>query len=82
MLGRDVAVEHHAEVVESVLLDGASVGAHARLRRVIVEAGVRIPAGATLGYGEVADPARRDLTPGGITVVPAPLTGDPAPLPV
>jgi glucose-1-phosphate adenylyltransferase len=71
VLGSGVRVEHHAEVIESVLLDGVVVGPHARLRRVVVDAGTRIQAGAVLGYGRIdgALPAR--MTDGGVTVVEA-----------
>jgi glucose-1-phosphate adenylyltransferase len=47
--GRDVRIGPGAAVVESVLLDGAVVGAEARLERVIVEEGAYVPARATLG---------------------------------
>ena len=56
VLGSGVFVDHHAEVVESVLLDGVTVGPHARLRRVIVGEGVHVPAGAAVGYGATRAP--------------------------
>ena len=77
VLGPDVAIGAGAEVVESVLLEGAVVGADARLRRVVVEEGVVIPPGAVLGYGETVPPRAvwPDLheSAGGVLVV----TGSP-----
>lgn len=73
VLGFGVFVDHHAEVVESVLLDGVSIGAHARLRRVIVGEGVRVPAGALLGFGRDDTPGTH-VTAGGLVYVgPAPV---------
>jgi len=73
VLGRGVRVEHHAEVIECVLMDGAVVGAHARLRRAVVEAGVRIPPGALIGYGSERCPLPVQTTAGGVAVVSQPI---------
>jgi len=69
VLGKGVRVEHHAEVIECVLMDGAVVGAHARLRRVVVEAGVRIPPGALIGFGRDRCRLPVRVTAGGVAVV-------------
>lgn len=48
VLGRDVRVDDHAEVVGSVVQRGATIGAKARVRGSIVGAGASIGEGATL----------------------------------
>jgi glucose-1-phosphate adenylyltransferase len=53
MLGAGAVVESGAEVDDSLLLDGCQVGAHARVRRTVLAPGACVPAGATLGFGDV-----------------------------
>jgi len=57
-------------VEESILLDRVEVGDGARIRRAIVDKGVKIPAGTEIGYDREADKARFIVTPGGIVVIP------------
>lgn len=68
-----------AQVEDSILLDGAEVGAGACLRRTIVDEGVRVPAGARIGFDPVEDAAFGHVTPGGVTVVTS--AAFPAPVP-
>jgi glucose-1-phosphate adenylyltransferase len=58
-----------ARVEESILLYGAEVGPGAHLRRVIVDEGVRVPAGARIGFDPVEDAAFGHVSPGGVTVI-------------
>ena len=51
------------------LLDGVDVGRHARLHRVIVDKGVRLPAGIELGLDAEADRARGFVVEDGLTVL-------------
>jgi glucose-1-phosphate adenylyltransferase len=46
------------------------VGRHARLRRTIVDKGVVIPPGTTIGYDEAEDRRRFTVSENGIVVVP------------
>ncbi|GAA8847553.1 glucose-1-phosphate adenylyltransferase [Helicobacter pylori] len=70
VLSPGVFVHSYSEVRDSVLLDGVDVGRHARLHRVIVDKGVRLPAGIELGVDAEADRARGlHVTESGITVV-------------
>ncbi|HEY5626408.1 MAG TPA: glucose-1-phosphate adenylyltransferase, partial [Nitrospira sp.] len=50
VIGRNVQIEHGAEVDECVILDGAKIGAKARLRRVIVDRFNVIPEAAEIGF--------------------------------
>lgn len=56
VVGADVVVGECAEVTRSVLLDGAVVGAEARLDGVVVGIGGSVAAGSVLGPGSVVPP--------------------------
>jgi glucose-1-phosphate adenylyltransferase len=69
VLSPDVRVNSYAHLEDCILLDGAVVGRHARLRRVIVERGVSIAAGTVIGWDPAADRQRYRVSEGGVTVV-------------
>ena len=48
---------------------GVNVGRHARLKRAIVEKGVRVPEGAVVGYNLRQDAKRFRVTESGVVVV-------------
>ncbi len=71
LLFRRVRVNSWSRVENSVLFDDVDVGRHAKLKNVIVDKEVKIPAGLELGYDLEADRARGlTVTPGGVVVVP------------
>ncbi len=70
ILSPEVYVHRHAEVTESILMDGAEIGRGARLQRVIVDEGVRIPDGFAIGLDRGEDEKRFVVTEGGATIVP------------
>jgi glucose-1-phosphate adenylyltransferase len=69
ILGPSARVNSFAHVEESILFDGVEVGRHARLRRVIVDKNVEIPARTEIGYDLEAD-ARRFTVVDGVVVIP------------
>jgi glucose-1-phosphate adenylyltransferase len=69
ILGLRVRVNSFSSVSESVLFDDVDVGRHARIRRAIIDKGVTIPPGTTIGYDLAADRARFEVSDGGIVVV-------------
>lgn len=70
VLSPGVFVHSYSRVRDCVLLDGVDVGRHCELDRVIVDKGVRIPAGMRLGVDREEDLARGlQVTESGITVV-------------
>lgn len=69
VLAPEVRIHSYSHVEESILMDGASVGRHAHIRRVIVEKDVHIPEHAVVGYDLREDAKRFRVTPGGIVVV-------------
>ncbi|HWE26933.1 MAG TPA: glucose-1-phosphate adenylyltransferase [Polyangia bacterium] len=69
VLSPQVRVNSFAYVEESIILDGVDVGRHCRIRRAIIDKGVRVPANTEIGYDPEAD-ARRFTVSDGIVVVP------------
>ncbi len=70
VLSPNVRVHTGAEVHQCVLLDDVDIGRDAKLRRVIVDKRVPIPAGAVIGYDLDHDRARFTVSENGIVVVP------------
>jgi glucose-1-phosphate adenylyltransferase len=69
VLSPRVHVHEDCEVDECILFSGVEVGVGSKLRRVIVEEGVRIPPGTVIGFGN--DAREFKTSPGGIVTVPA-----------
>lgn len=70
ILGLRVRVNSFSNVSESILFDDVDVGRYARIRRAIVDKGVVIPPGTTIGYDPEEDRRRFVVSDGGIVVVP------------
>jgi glucose-1-phosphate adenylyltransferase len=70
IIGPGVRVNSFAWVEESILFEGVDIGRHARVRRAIIDKGVRVPPGISIGFNPEED-ANRGLTvsPRGVTVV-------------
>ena len=69
VLGPQVRIHSFAQVEESILFAGSSVGRHARVRRAIIEKGVHIPDHAVIGYDLEHDAMHHRVTEQGIVVV-------------
>ncbi len=61
IIGAGCRVNSYAQIEDSILFDDVEVGRHSRIRRAIIDKGVRIPPGTEIGYDPVAD-AERGLT--------------------
>jgi glucose-1-phosphate adenylyltransferase len=70
ILGPRVRVNSFSRVTDSILFDDVEVGRYARVRRAIVDKGVAIPPGMTIGYDAEKDRERFTVSEGGIVVVP------------
>jgi len=71
VIGRNVQIEHGAEVDECVILDGAKIGAKARLHRVIVDRFNVIPEAAEIGFAPDRDRKQfATMTKSGLVVLP------------
>lgn len=69
ILSPDVFVDSSAEVYESLLFPGVTVGHGAKLRRCVIDKNVRIPPGYEIGFDPVADRERFTVSDRGIVVV-------------
>jgi glucose-1-phosphate adenylyltransferase len=70
VISTEVRINSYAMVEDCVLMSGVEVGRRARIRRAIVDKGVKIPAGYEVGYDIKEDRKRFDVTPGGVVVIP------------
>jgi glucose-1-phosphate adenylyltransferase len=70
ILGPRVRVNSFSRVTGSILFDDVEVGRYARVRRAIVDKGVVIPPGMTIGYDADQDRERFTVSEGGVVVVP------------
>lgn len=70
IISPDVRVNSYALVEDSILFDGVDVGRRARVRRAIIDKGVKIPAGFEIGWNHDLDRTRGfAITAEGLTVV-------------
>ena len=69
VLFSSVRVHSYACVQWSVLLPGVQVGRHARVKRAVIDRDCSIPDGMVIGEDPMADAARFEHTPAGITLV-------------
>ncbi len=70
VLSPRVRTNSYSYAFECILMEGVDVGRYAKLRRVIVDKGVRIPPKTQIGYDPEEDAARFTVTANGIVVVP------------
>ncbi len=65
-----VRIHSYSDVDASILMDGVEIGRHSKIRRTIIDKGVKIPAGSSIGYDPELDAQRFTVTDSGIVVVP------------
>jgi glucose-1-phosphate adenylyltransferase len=65
-----VRIHSYADVDESILMEGVEIGRHSKIRRTIIDKGVKLPPNTTIGYDLEADRERFTVTDSGIVVVP------------
>ncbi len=69
LLFTNVRVHSYASIENGVILPDADIGQGARLSRVVVEKGVRIPPGLVVGEDPKEDHARFQRTPKGVCLI-------------
>jgi glucose-1-phosphate adenylyltransferase len=69
ILSPHVRINSYAHVVDSILMDGVDVGRRARIARAIIDKGVQVPEGFSIGYDALKDRERFTVSPGGVVVV-------------
>ena len=70
VLAPQVRVNSFSLVQDSILMEGVSIGRHAKVRKAIIDKGVRIPEGTMIGFDPESDRARFTVTANGVVVVP------------
>jgi len=70
VLSPSVRINSFAHIEQCVLMERVKVGRYARLRKVIVDKDVEIPAGVQIGYDLEADRKRFTVSSEGIVVIP------------
>jgi glucose-1-phosphate adenylyltransferase len=70
VLGRSVFIHSYSHVEDSVLMDYAQIGRHARIRRAIIDKNVCVPDGEEIGYDLERDRQRFFVTDSGLVVIP------------
>jgi glucose-1-phosphate adenylyltransferase len=63
-------VNSYAHVTESILFDEVVIGRHAKLRRCIIDKGVEVPSGVSIGFNHEEDRKHFHVSDDGIVVVP------------
>jgi len=70
ILGAGCRINSYAHVEDSILFENVEVGRHSRLRRAIIDKGVRIPPETEIGYDPAFDAARGfTVTDSGLVVI-------------
>ncbi|MDP7266754.1 MAG: glucose-1-phosphate adenylyltransferase [Pirellulales bacterium] len=70
ILGANTRINSFAEVHDSILFDGVDIGRHSKIRRAIIDKGVKIPPETVIGYDQQHDRSRGfTVTESGITVI-------------
>jgi len=69
MLFSSVRVHSYCDISEAVLLPQVVVGRGAKLRRVVVDQGCRIPPGLVAGYDIEEDRKRFHVSEKGVTLI-------------
>ncbi len=70
ILSPDVRINSFALVEDSILFDRVEVGRRARIRRTIIDKGVKVPAGISVGYNLEEDAKRFTVSESGVVVIP------------
>ena len=73
LLFTDVHMRSYSHVENAVILPDVEIGRRARLNKVIIDRGVRIPAGLVVGEDPELDAARFRRTEGGICLITQPM---------
>jgi glucose-1-phosphate adenylyltransferase len=65
-----VNVDNHALVEDAIILRGAHIGHHARIRKAIIDEEIAVPSHYSIGFDLKEDAKRFSVTEQGVVVVP------------
>ena len=69
ILSSNVKIHNKAQVINSIIMEGVTVGANAKIRNAIIDKEVVIPPKSSIGYDLKLDEKRFILTASGIAIV-------------
>ncbi|MBI2435593.1 MAG: glucose-1-phosphate adenylyltransferase, partial [Candidatus Hydrogenedentes bacterium] len=69
VLSPEVRINSYAQVEESIIYSGASIGRYSRIRKAIIEKNVHLPDNTVIGYDPEQDTRQYRVTESGIVVV-------------
>jgi len=70
VLSPGVRIEERSRVTESIIMEGTTIGRNCTIHRAILDKGIEIPDGTTIGVDPRADADRFVITTKGVVVVP------------
>jgi len=70
ILSPSVRVHSYSEVQDSILMEGVEIGRRARVKRAIIDKGVRVPEGHQIGFHLGEDAKKFTVTESGLVVIP------------
>ena len=70
ILSPGVSVNSYAEVTESILFHDVTIGMRAKVKKAIIDKGVRVPDGMKIGYDLEKDSKRFYISEDGVVVIP------------
>jgi glucose-1-phosphate adenylyltransferase len=65
-----VRINSYSTLEESVAMEGVDVGRHCRIRKAIIDKGVRVPPGTEIGFDPEEDRKMFHMSEGGVVVIP------------
>lgn len=70
IVGPNARINSYSQVVDSILFDGVEIGRRCRIRRAIIDKGVRVPLETEIGFDRAADMERGfTITDSGLVVI-------------
>ncbi|MEK6679894.1 MAG: glucose-1-phosphate adenylyltransferase, partial [Nitrospirota bacterium] len=69
ILSPRVRINSYSFVTESILMEDVEVGRYAKIKRAIIDKGVKIPSDMRIGYDIEEDKKRFYVSPNGIVVI-------------